>query len=125
MDRLEALSINMEMEDFLEMMARLKKAHGTPEIPIDDIAESLKHLSGTASASSIWDLKMMILKIQADGNRECCNMEKIPKELDDIRDDASANVLHIEKFISELDQVDKRMESQQSKIDSRLESLRK
>jgi hypothetical protein len=52
MERLQALDITMEMDDFMSLIARLKESCGTGEVPIDDMAQALKHLSGTASSSS-------------------------------------------------------------------------
>jgi hypothetical protein len=124
MEHLQALTINMEMEDFLSMISRLKTAHATDEIPIDDIAASLEHLSGTASASSIWDLKMMALRLRADCDRVNGNVDQIPKQLDTIRDDVSTTVSRTDAFIRKLDETDELMQSQESLINNRLETLK-
>jgi uncharacterized phage infection (PIP) family protein YhgE len=124
-DHLQALGINMEVEDFMAMLTRLREAHGGDEVPIDHIVESLKHLSGTASASSIWDLKMMLLQLQNDSSsRASGGVNQIPDQLSSVREDVEASASHADKLITELQQTEERLQSQHSKIDGRLASLK-
>jgi len=61
--RLRALDIDMEMQDFRDLIGKLKIACKSDEVPIDDLVTALKHLSGPASARSIWDLKLAIMQV--------------------------------------------------------------
>jgi hypothetical protein len=67
LEKLQALDISMEQDDLLSLISRLKESNGTEELKIEDIAEALKHLSGNATSSSIWDLRMLVLQLQKEG----------------------------------------------------------
>lgn len=66
MERLATYGINMEMEDLIGLLTRLKEAVGTEDIPLENATEALRHLSGDASAKSIWDVKMLLLQCQSE-----------------------------------------------------------
>merc|ERR1712187_163191 len=102
MTKLQALDIAMDMEDFQAMIKRLKQAREAEEVPIVDIVESLKHLSGTATASSLWDLKMMFIAIQNEFfgvnvklSQDIQELHRIHLEMHDNHVEHGKNINHI------------------------------
>lgn len=127
MERLQALDITMEMDDFLHLIKRLRDACGTDEIPIDNIAQALKHLSGTASSSSIWDLKMLLLQLQNDNSASNSDMTQIGETLSSLTADFQTSTSEmsdkVSRLITNIDKIEARFRGENSEICSRLDQL--
>lgn len=125
MERLKALNIAMEMEDFMSLMGRLKEAVRSEDIPIDRIADALMHLSGDASSSSIWDVKMLLLTLQTDGTHNHVGdiTGRVSKHKEDISSSSSAMRDKVDIAIDRLRKLEGRFQSEHSRIDSNVMQL--
>jgi hypothetical protein len=126
-DRLQALDITLEMEDFLSLISRLQDACGSEEIPIDDIAQALKHLSGTASSSSIWDLKMLLLQIQKDNAVASKAIDTVGDDLSklsgDFQNSSSSSQDTVDQVLGRLSTIEATCQSENVRLDNKLNTL--
>jgi hypothetical protein len=60
--RLGTLDIDMDPEEFLAFVDKLPAKDG--EVKIDDIAEAMEHMQGSAKASSVWDLRQSLIQVR-------------------------------------------------------------
>merc|ERR1719331_2228675 len=127
MERLQALDISMEMDEFLSLIGRLKEACGSEDIPIDDIAQALKHLSGTASPSSIWDLKMLLLQIQKDNAKASSTVEQVGDKLstlsEGLQKGSSVTLSKVDEVVGRLSGFEEKFQSENTRIDGKLTTL--
>jgi hypothetical protein len=127
MERLQALDISMEMDEFLSLISRLKDACGSEDIPIDDIAQALKHLSGTASSSSIWDLKMLLLQIQKDNAKASSTVEQVGDKLstlsEGLQKGSSVTLSKVDEVVGRLSGFEEKFQSENTRIDGKLTTL--
>lgn len=127
MERLQALDITMEMDDFMSLIARLKESCGTGEVPIDDMAQALKHLSGTASSSSVWDLKMLILQLQNDNQSSSSTVNQIGEQLSKLTEDFQSSTSEMRdkvgQIITNIEKIEARLQSENSEVCNKLDKL--
>lgn len=127
MERLQALDISMEMDDFQCLIRRLKEASGSDEIPIDELVKALKHLSGTASSPSVWDLKMILLQIQKDATRGNSVVEQVGTNLTSVSNDFQKNSLEtrekVDQVVCRISGFEEKIQSENGRIDGKLGKL--
>jgi len=125
MERLKALNIAMDIDDFLSLVHRLKEAVGTEEIPIENIADALKHLSGDASSSSIWDVKMLLLSLQNEGTQTRVGglPEQVDKHKEDVSSSSSVMRDKVDAAIARLATVEQRFQNEHSRINSTIGNI--
>jgi chorismate mutase len=98
--KLKALDIDVGTEDLLQLVYTLQKSLGKDEIPIDHFGDALNTLSGNASSSSIWDLKMLLAAHE-------CRREEIHDQLQTaVREISSKTDDKIERITDRVDKLD-------------------
>jgi hypothetical protein len=116
MERLQALDIAMSMEEIHTLLQRIKDASGDDEIPIDSVAQALKHLSGSASSSAVWDIKLMILQMQGEHTM-------VRETIDQLAEHQGAHIVHHKKCHThvheKLQEHDKHIENMKTSVKSR------
>merc|ERR1712203_1012618 len=92
------------MDDLLLLVKKLQDSSGREEIPIEQFAEVLKTLSGAASSSSIWDLKMTVIQTdretKGDADRAMKRHETLEEKLQDL---SSRTDVKIDKVIDRVE----------------------
>eukprot|EP00931_Biecheleriopsis_adriatica_P089259 TRINITY_DN63415_c0_g1_i1.p1 TRINITY_DN63415_c0_g1~~TRINITY_DN63415_c0_g1_i1.p1 ORF type:complete len:601 (-),score=129.60 TRINITY_DN63415_c0_g1_i1:28-1830(-) len=124
MTRLESLNIHMEKKDFLEMLKRLQDAKGEEEVSIEDVANALKSLCGTASSSSVWDLKMLTTQVH---NQTLTNEKKMADEqlrfAELLKENQGKTSEGLEQLRSRLDRVEAQVQRNSEQMNKKLDAL--
>jgi len=109
--KLNTFEIAMEMDDFLSLIEKLKIACDSDEVPIDDVAHALEHLSGHATSSSVWDLKMITLMGQKQANAELVKVSKKIEALDEsAQQDRALTKDYFENILRRVEQMEQNLQ---------------
>lgn len=87
-EKLKLLQIDLNEHDLQEMIEKLKCAFGSPEVNIGELADAVKQRAGNASASKLWDLKMIILQLRVQLKE---GMNKVYRRLDALESHSGAH----------------------------------
>jgi len=123
--KLQSFEIAMEMDDFLALIDKLKTACGSEEVPIDDVANALEHLSGSASSSSVWDLKMLTMAGQKQASSDTDkNSQAIQKLQEQVQLGSVQTGDKFDNLVRRLEQAERNLDSESSQISDEIDEIK-
>lgn len=125
--RLQALSVRMEVDEFLSMISRLRTASASGEISIDAVSTSLQHMHGAATASAVWEVRIEAHTLQTGVQGVKGSTESLKQNLDNLQDRMSKTLPctsdSIDKAACRLGSVEEKAQHEQSLIENRLDKV--
>lgn len=113
--KLHTLDIHMDIHDLCTLVDRLAQEDPSAEgeVSIDEIADALSHLTGSATSHAVWETKHVLLQKERESKEERAHILGEIKEL----------MEHVNKIGAHIASVDSRLDAHIASVDAKLDHI--